>query len=131
MADKDWKDKLSAEQYQICRLKGTEAPFSGAYWDNKETGTYYCVCCGAPLFYSQDKFDSGTGWPSYTRPVSETALKQNIDRSHGMERIEVQCGRCDSHLGHIFDDGPPPTGKRFCMNSIVLEFVPDLHSKKQ
>lgn len=119
---KDDKEKLTPEQYQICVLKGTEAPFTGKYLHNKETGTYYCVCCGNALFNSQDKFDSGTGWPSYMSPISKEAVKEEVDTSHGMKRVEVMCGKCGAHLGHVFPDGPEPTRLRYCINSASLRF---------
>ena len=106
MSDKEWKAKLTPEQYNICRLKGTEAPFTGAYLNNKETGIYYCACCGNPLFSSQMKYDSGSGWPSYMAPINDKAIKEQEDESHGMRRIEVLCRHCDAHLGHVFPDGP-------------------------
>ena len=121
-----YRAKLSALQYKVTREKGTEPPFSGLYHDSKSPGIYSCICCDAPLFAAKDKFDSGTGWPSYVRPVSPTAVKELADHSHGMTRTEVVCAHCDAHLGHVFDDGPvEETGLRYCINSASLAFQAD------
>ncbi|MDO6459453.1 peptide-methionine (R)-S-oxide reductase MsrB [Granulosicoccaceae sp. 1_MG-2023] len=121
--DQDLKNKLDEEQFRVTQHKGTEAPFSGRFYQHKEAGTYTCVCCAEPLFPSQAKYDSGSGWPSFWQPVSESAVAVETDHSHGMVRTEVLCGRCGAHLGHVFEDGPQPTGLRYCINSASLDFV--------
>jgi peptide-methionine (R)-S-oxide reductase len=123
-SDDEWRQKLSAEEFEVARCGGTERAFSGRYWNTKTPGTYHCVCCGASLFDSQTKYDSGTGWPSFYAPVSRDAVAVREDRSFSMVRTEVVCAECEAHLGHVFPDGPAPTGLRFCMNSASLKLEP-------
>ena len=122
--DEEWRERLTPEQFRITREHGTERPFTGPFWNATETGLYRCVCCETPLFYSDTKFDAGCGWPSYFEPVSREAIAVYRDNSHGMTRTEVRCAACDAHLGHVFPDGPPPTGLRFCINGHALDFEP-------
>jgi peptide-methionine (R)-S-oxide reductase len=120
-SEEEWREELTPEQYEVCRLKGTERAFTGAYWDCKDEGVYRCAACGEALFDSKTKFDSGTGWPSFTAPVEKGKVNEHLDRSHGMVRTEVACRRCGSHLGHVFPDGPGPEGLRYCINSVSLD----------
>lgn len=126
--DEYWRDKLSAEEFHVCREKGTERPYSGEYWDCKEDGVYHCRCCGEPLFLSDTKFDSGCGWPSFFRPAGEDAVEEADDTTHGMIRTEVMCNKCGAHLGHVFEDGPAPTGLRYCINSLSIRLDKDMEA---
>jgi len=124
-SDDEWREQLSDEEFQVARCSATERAFTGRYWDEKADGTYHCICCDSPLFRSESKYDSGTGWPSFFQPISEEAVGENRDESHGMVRIESVCAKCDAHLGHVFPDGPQPTGLRYCMNSASLNLKKD------
>ena len=120
----EWQQQLSPDEFRIARQKGTERAFTGKYWNSKEQGIFKCVCCGQELFASDTKFESGTGWPSFFQPLSDAAVETEVDVSHGMRRTEVHCSRCDAHLGHLFEDGPNPTGLRYCLNSASLKLEP-------
>ncbi len=123
LSDAEWKEKLSREEFRILRTQGTERAFTGDLWDHKGAGTYLCAACGLELFASDTKFKSGTGWPSYYQPIADGAIGETVDRAYGMKRTEVHCNRCGGHLGHVFEDGPQPTGLRYCINSVSLDFV--------
>jgi peptide-methionine (R)-S-oxide reductase len=124
LSEDDWKNKLTPEQYEVCREKGTEEPFTGEYWDCTVEGIYSCVCCGLELFKSQQKFDAGCGWPSFFDSIDNERITRTVDLSHNMRRIEITCSQCGSHLGHVFPDGPEPTGERYCVNSLSLTLKP-------
>jgi peptide-methionine (R)-S-oxide reductase len=124
LSEAEWRERLTPDQYTVLRQSGTERPFGGAYNELKDTGVYHCAGCGQPLFASDTKYNSGSGWPSFTAPIGAEAVDEHADESHGMRRVEVRCARCEGHLGHVFPDGPGPTGLRYCMNSVALDFEP-------
>lgn len=131
LSDEEWKKILPKDVYNIARMKGTERPWSSKFENSHEVGTYYCAACGNPLFKSDTKFESGCGWPSFYEPISKESIIYTPDNSHGMKRTEVQCGRCKAHLGHVFDDGPPPTGLRYCINGVILDFAKAKEAEKK
>lgn len=131
LSEEEWKKMLPAEVFYIARMKGTERPWTSPFESSKEAGTYYCAACGNPLFKSDTKFESGCGWPSFYEPISKSSVIYTPDHTHGMNRTEVQCGRCKAHLGHVFDDGPPPTGLRYCINGVVLDFEKAQEAEKE
>jgi peptide-methionine (R)-S-oxide reductase len=124
LPEQEWRQRLTPEQYHVLREAGTERAFTGRYWDNHDDGQYRCAGCGEPLFDSATKYESGSGWPSFTTPLEDGAVSEHVDTSHGMRRVEARCARCDGHLGHVFPDGPGPNGLRYCMNSASLDFTP-------
>lgn len=130
LSEEEWKKILPADVFYIARQKGTERPFTSPFEHSKDVGTYHCAACGNPLFQSDTKFDSGCGWPSFYQPISKTSIIYTPDNSHGMRRTEVQCGRCKAHLGHVFEDGPPPTGLRYCINGVILDFAKAKEAEK-